>query len=941
MVDSIKKIFILVTILLLSCFSYSQEHIKLRIDEGEFDNIDVYSIINDKSGNTIIATSNGLFKYNGIHLKKLSFNHSNINSLFGLIEDNNGSIFFYNLNGNVFKLINDSIINYCSIPDTCLANNLTIAFDDANNLVFCSKNYYTFKNNKFKKIANNNSYAREIIKLSDNYLVLYEPYKNELLFYKENELIKKKINLNNAKINLHYLNFFKINNQLFLAALYDKSQVLLKVDTTLKSSLRIIKKFDENRTLLSIVSNKNGDFSSVVDGFSYFVHFKDSLKQLYYSDYRISRLYFDNYDNLWIGTFGKGLYKVPSLKSIKIKFQNDLSAIVKDTKNSIIVATDNGDIFKIEGNSKSKIYSHTAEVDNLIGVSNKLFFNNKFLLDLTEFKLKVLENIPHINDYAKYKDGKIYLATSSGIYMLDTNNYDLTCLIDENRYNSVFVKNDSMLIVTKGEQLELYKIKNNLIEKRSTKKINLPFNFLNTNSVSFYSENNILYKVNENNDTITLLKLLKPITGLVKLNNTLIGIQTNNQLLIYDININKIKNIFKLFNKSDKINKIITVDNYVAFISGSQLYMVSLNDLINKKNKIILDNITDTLKINNKKISIKSNANRICTILLNSGKHNIDVFFKKLPHENHEEWRYEYLVEDYSDNWKNVNENKISLFAENHGEYIIKYRAKNIAGITSPINTLKIIIKKPLYLEWWFIVLVILICFLIIAFIYYNKLKNINKKLTLENRVKTSEIIAIKAQMNPHFVFNTLNSVQDLIFLKDKRSTNIYLGKFADLMRKILDNSEKLEIPLNEEIEILKLYIDLEELRFENEIEIDFKVDVPDNKMDIKVPSMLIQPLIENSFKHGLFHKSGNKKLYIHFYIENNTLICKIEDNGIGRNRALQIQKNQSLYKNSFSTKANEKRISLINDLLHSKIKVEYIDKPDDSGTIVIVKIPF
>jgi len=179
MIKNIKKYILYILIQIIACYSFSQEHIKFRIDEGELDNIDVFSMINDKNGNLIVATSDGLYKYNGFQINKINSNHLTINSLFGLIKDNNESIFFYNLKGDIYKLVNDSIVSFCSVPDSCLSSNLTIAFDNSNNLIVCSKNYYVLKNNKFIKIANNNSYAREIINLPNKYVVLYDPKLNK------------------------------------------------------------------------------------------------------------------------------------------------------------------------------------------------------------------------------------------------------------------------------------------------------------------------------------------------------------------------------------------------------------------------------------------------------------------------------------------------------------------------------------------------------------------------------------------------------------------------------------------------------------------------------------------------------------------------------------------------------------------------------------------
>ncbi|MEM9819440.1 MAG: histidine kinase [Bacteroidota bacterium] len=148
---------------------------------------------------------------------------------------------------------------------------------------------------------------------------------------------------------------------------------------------------------------------------------------------------------------------------------------------------------------------------------------------------------------------------------------------------------------------------------------------------------------------------------------------------------------------------------------------------------------------------------------------------------------------------------------------------------------------------------------------------------------------ALQAQMNPHFIFNTLNSIQHFLVSNDQQSSLTYLSRFARLIRLIFQYSKERWIRLEEEIEFLELYLQLEELRFENKITTHFEVDerLRNADDDWVVPPLLIQPLIENAFKHGLMHVEQGGQLKITFREENNCLRCAIEDNGVGREKAL------------------------------------------------------
>jgi tetratricopeptide (TPR) repeat protein len=203
-----------------------------------------------------------------------------------------------------------------------------------------------------------------------------------------------------------------------------------------------------------------------------------------------------------------------------------------------------------------------------------------------------------------------------------------------------------------------------------------------------------------------------------------------------------------------------------------------------------------------------------------------------------------------------------------------------------------------------------------------------------------SELKAIKAQMNPHFIFNALNSIQEMFFIGDKRLANEHLGKFSQLTREILKASGKQFISLTEEIEMLTKYLELEGLRFEKDFSFSIKVNDENAADDVLLPPMLIQPYIENAIRHGLLHKKGEKKIEIDFVFDEakKLLTGIITDNGIGRNASTEIIKNRSQLHESFSTSANEKRLELLNQNREEKIGVLYEDL--ENGTKVNILIP-
>jgi sensor histidine kinase YesM len=200
--------------------------------------------------------------------------------------------------------------------------------------------------------------------------------------------------------------------------------------------------------------------------------------------------------------------------------------------------------------------------------------------------------------------------------------------------------------------------------------------------------------------------------------------------------------------------------------------------------------------------------------------------------------------------------------------------------------------------------------------------------------------------MNPHFLFNALNSIKNYIIKNKQKKAVLYLTKFAKLIRLVLDNAKKKEITLKEEIELLKIYIAIENMRFNNKI--DFHIDISDDIEVgvIKIPPLLFQSFIENAIWHGLAPKKGDKKLYVKIYKETPYLIINIEDNGIGREAAAKItaEKNFRLKKESVGLKIVEERLAVYTSAFHHKYQINFIDLYDEqnkpTGTRVIIKIP-
>jgi len=255
-------------------------------------------------------------------------------------------------------------------------------------------------------------------------------------------------------------------------------------------------------------------------------------------------------------------------------------------------------------------------------------------------------------------------------------------------------------------------------------------------------------------------------------------------------------------------------------------------------------------------------------------------------------------------------------------------------------------IEYPWWRSWWFWGS----CFITLFGLFYGRERFLKFWSDEEQRhhrqVTELELRTLQLQMNPHFVFNALNAVQSFILNRDTLSANNYLSKFANLIRLFLDSSRSKYITLADEIKLLSLYVEIEMLRFESKF--DFHLNVaPDINRFVEVPTMILQPFIENAINHGLRYKETKGNLYMSFYNQGKYLVCKIEDDGVGRERAKQIQsKSRKGYK-SQGLKITEERLqtfNLIADadihfLVEDRLRPPY-EPGADIGTTIEIKFP-
>lgn len=293
---------------------------------------------------------------------------------------------------------------------------------------------------------------------------------------------------------------------------------------------------------------------------------------------------------------------------------------------------------------------------------------------------------------------------------------------------------------------------------------------------------------------------------------------------------------------------------------------------------------------------------------------------------------YEYRIPKLSNEWIHLeNNHKIILAGLTPNEYELEVRGyvSNSHKRTN-ILTYNINVHQVFYKETWFIVLcLIIITFFIVYFLraYYKKT---NRKLIQRNRMLQLESKALMTQMNPHFIFNTLNSIQNLMVLKGEIEANKYFSKFSKLIRRTLEISKRDYISLKNELDYLKNYISLENLRSNGQLNYNFHIDKQLDITKIFIPTLLIQPIVENAIAHGLAPKEKDRNLNIKCFKKENKLFITIEDNGIGRSASLRKKEKTNNNHISLSTSIVEERIAVHNKMNNNKVSCVVEDLTPD-----------
>ncbi|MDZ4839652.1 MAG: histidine kinase, partial [Bacteroidota bacterium] len=696
----------------------------------------------------------------------------------------------------------------------------------------------------------------------------------------------------------------------------------------------------------------------------------------YFTKKIITKVIKDREGNHWVSTLNEGIYIMPKNAPKMINnYNNDLSlgkvrGMAADHKGNLYFSS-GIDLYTYNPNKynsltqfKSLDYFYEIQGLYLLGNQDYLFIQKKVneIYSVKKQNIKVANSsslLLSIKSLSSGSTGNVHFMTSSGYrycsdiftdtsYTYSKHIPDIDDpYISERGYGIHFDKKADALYLCNNFGVRLYK--NGKYEEIRDGKNQII-------CISFYSGRDGIVWVGTNHNGIYGIegnKIRYHFDMRSGLPSHMIKCITTDKENLWVATINGLTRINLLTNKHIQITQndgLISTDIYRMEVLNRQIYLATAKGLlIFDINKDYFNSCKPIVYITSFLVNGKL-YNQIPEIInLPWNDNNINIDFSAVGMTYRGNQKYLYKLTGLSKTWTVVDANvrSIPFFELSPGEYTFEVYAVNDDGLKSQLpGKIQFRILKPYWQTWGFrIGSLVLFLSIIIGFVRWRTSTIYSNRLKKEELIN-SQLATLRSQMNPHFMFNALNSIQEFIIMNQKKEANSYLGKFADLMRLILEMSQIDKVSIHKEVESLRLYTELEALRFdEAELKVDLLIAPEMDKAIIYIPPMIIQPFVENAFKHGLSPNQGANKLMTIVFAEiENAVICTITDNGIGRVASANNKKRRLVYQ-SFAVNASSQRLALLNDSLKSnKIGIKTIDLYDDDdvsiGTQVIVTLP-
>ncbi len=928
---------------------------------------EVYHVLQDQKGYVWFATDEGVSRFDGYHFK----NYTNLeglpdNTILELYEDVTGKIWFISISGKFSWFENDSIYHYPhnAVFDTLLQGSdypvkRSFYVDTAMNLYagfYQHELYHVDPSGKRQEIKASEA-GRSLIKIMNSGEEKTIVYSSRL---KEKEPAIELIR-NDGSRECYPIKMKRNGNRSIGMVygdriLYSKFKQLYSIDDKGNYS---VQEFDDE--ILWISKDRNGLIwiGFLKNGAMAYKNFDFEHPEYHLlAGNSVSSVMQDDEGGFWITTLENGVYYYPSLQMHTLTTRNGLYSNV--------------------------INKLTLKDDKLFFGGDRLYYYEYDLQELKEHHYQ-LERPPRECRMMKWIGDSLFLGLNHAgtVYIYE----DEVHRFSDRAYRDLLFYDQELVYCFFLETIRFYQDGTDEINYLHIPLVSKTYDVIRLDEdIAWLGTSDGLFEFNlvtrEHRSLHWHQALKNRINTMYKEGNVIwIGTKGAGLLRLEDKKLHQ-------YNMEDglpgnSINAIDKVDSAVWLGTNQGVVRVILNDslqikdlsLINKGHGLPTNGIEDLtiykdrvfaatkkglcyfnsaieaalsrVYISNLKISGKDTA-LLDSYNLPHDQNYLEISFVGLNYQRNEPITYLYQLEGVDDDWKSTKDLTVRYPGLQPGDYRFSVKCINSFGKVSRVNeNLSFTIEEPYYQRLWFRVTVVFIVVFVVSAVLFSffriRLRELKKRNRIETELNRFRQQALSAQMNPHFIYNSLNSVQSYILKNEREKSSEYLSRLGNLMRRILNNSQYPAITLKEELEALNLYVQMEQVRFQDNFEFLLDVDEKVDLDEVKVPPLIIQPYVENAIHHGLRMKQGKRTLKVQVFRKDQHLCIHIKDNGIGRKRAERINKQKATQHKSYGTEITSKRLSLYSELYHKDIRIAIVDLTDSNsmaaGTRVEIEV--
>lgn len=916
---------------------------------------EMYSVLADKNGNMWFGTDRGVVRYDGYEFKTFTTQDGlTDNTVFYLFLDTNGKLWMYTFSGRIFYFENEKILPYKYNQQLLLnsQNRIPNGFyiDSLEDVTVALRDQGTFtinNNGKFNRLdsvslqPDSHYFINEFPggKSTISMIVAKKKYENVFVNYRFGNF-KKTYQIEateSGRLTFQRLSSTEFIFSLGFSVFYFKDEKIEKLFTLPRIIFSILKDDQENLW----VGTEDG---------VYYYDKKDwrNHSKIFLNQNMITSIFQDQENGYWFTTLENGVFYLPDyeIKNIPLTgiIQKPIS-LATDFKSKIYIGCWNGTIAELSNGKVKAIFELSNTLKKLPITDLSSFPNDKKIyvsryfpgkIENGEFQLfKSRYSFGVKTEYFKRANGNIYGAGSS--FILEVKGDSIVCPdILSQRINSVLETEDGKLLIgynrgvfyfdeaTKKETP--YRKEFDELRVDDIKKLNGKLFFGTKGKGLMMVSGDSVFTIDES------MGLASNLVGKITVSGNELWIATNkgiSHLVFSNTSTNEftITNIYHsdgLLN--DEVSEVVVLNDtvYVATSSGISIFRANADFKNTTRPRIYIS----SLEVNTNKIQFAESLN------LRHDSNNIHVSFNAISFKSFGKLIYRYQLIHSKDTISSTTSNKeVEFLALAPGSYHFNVMAMNKSGVWSNESARFDFVIRPAWWQtiWFKGVLAFFITCLIYVY-YRSQIERLRNKMENEQIQASLQLTAIRAQMNPHFIFNVMNSIRIYMQNHDTKSAEKYLTSFSKLVRYVLDNSDKQVVSLEDELNALRNYVELERERFENGFEFKIDCDPEIDLSDYQLPSLLLQPFVENSIKHGISRLQSGGKIHVEISKNGTNLLISIEDNGVGLKNSEKWNNQDPEYHSSKGTEIIFQRIEAYNKCFGKKIKAEIRDLPDENG---------